>query len=286
MKEKQSALIIDDDAEISNLLGMVLSLVGYECDIANSAKDGLARLATYTPNLVMLDLQLESSLSGKDILYQIRGNPRLKNTLVIVVTGYPSLAESIVQLADYTITKPINTDNLESILSGLKTGQLVPRQDYFCDPVTGLYNAEFFLTRLQHAAERAKRRTEFIFAVCLIQVSVKPMSGNEPVDQPVYNSVLSDATQSLVHSLRPTDTVARLSNSKLATLHEELRSPDDMKVIVRRIQTILMPPFTINGQKYLLTAKIGTASNREDYHRVDELVVIAEHNLETHDLSS
>lgn len=282
--EKLNALIIDDDLEISNLLCMVLSLAEYECDFSSSAKDGLVKLATYTPDLVLLDLQLEPGLSGQDILYQIRSNPRLKNTLVIVVTGYPSLAEPISRLADYILTKPIDIDHLTSTLSDLQKEQTSSRQDYFRDPVTGLYNAEFYLSRLQHAAERAKRRTDFVFAVCLIQVGVKPLIGDDPVDQSVYNTILSDATQSLVHNLRPTDTIARLSNSKLATLHEELRTPDDLKIIVRRIQTILMPPFTVNNQKYLLPAKIGTASSKEAYQRVDELIVLAEHNLETHQI--
>jgi PleD family two-component response regulator len=278
---KPTALIIDDDVDISNLFNMVLNLVGYECETANSAKEGLGKLAVYTPGLVLLDMQLDTALGGQDILYQIRSNPRLKDTRVIVVTGHPSMITPVTHLADYCLTKPIDLDRFKKVLDDLKTCQPAPRQSYFCDPVTGMYNAEFYISRLELATERAKRRLGFIFAVCIIQVGVRHASKDEPVDREVFNMVLSDATQSLVHSLRPTDTVARLSNSKLATLHEELENPENIKVIIRRIQTILMPPFDVDGQKYILTSQIGKATNKDLYQQAGDLIALAEHDLET-----
>ena len=280
--EKPCALVIDDDIDLSKLFGIVLNLVGYECEIANSAIDGLGKLATCTPALVLLDMQLDTALGGQDILYQIRGNPRLKNTQVIVVTGHPAMATSIGHLANYTLTKPIDMDHLKTVLDGLKIPPPAPRQDYFCDPVTGMYNAEFYFARLKHATERAKRRVDFIFAICVIEVGVKRVAGSEPVDHQAFNAVLCDATQSLVQSLRPTDTVARLANSKLATLHEELVNPENINVIVRRIQTILMPPFDHEGTKYTLTARIGKATNKDPYREAGDLITLAEHDLETH----
>ena len=278
--DKLKALVIDDDVDIANLFGMVLDLVGYDCDIANSARDGLSRLAIYNPDLVLLDMQLDTALGGQDILYQIRANPRLSNTRVIVVTGYPSMAEPIASLVDFTLIKPIDIDKLKAVLLKLKSGVSASKPNYFCDPVTGMYNQDFFYTRLEHAIERAKRRTDFTFAVCLVLVNPEQTLSKHLDESIVFNTVLRDATQSLIHNLRPTDTVARLSHFKFATLHEELRRPQDVDVIANRIRTILTPPFRVENRNYTLSFRIGKATSADLYEKADELLALAERNIQ------
>ena len=102
----QNALVIDDDVDIANLFGMVLGLVGYDFEIANSARDALSMLATSTPDLILLDMALDTELGGQDILHQVRSNPRLKNTQVIAITGHPAMLEPVNDLVDLTMLKP------------------------------------------------------------------------------------------------------------------------------------------------------------------------------------
>jgi PleD family two-component response regulator len=278
--DRHKALVIDDDVDIANLFGMILNLAGYDCDIANSARDGLSRLAIYNPDLVLLDMQLDTTLGGQDILYQIRANPRLSNTRVIVVTGYPSMAEPIASQVDFTLIKPIDIDKLKAVLSKLKSSAPVAKPNYFCDPVTGMYNQDFFYTRLEHAVQRAKRRTDFIFAVCLVLVNPE-QTVSKNLDEPIiFNTILREATQSLVHNLRPTDTVARLSHFKFATLTEELKSPKDVDIIANRIRTILTPPFRVENRNYALSFKIGKATSADFYEKADEILTLAERNIQ------
>lgn len=277
--EKPKALVVDDDVDIANLFGMVLNLVGYECDITTSAREGLSRLAIYSPDLVLLDMQLDTALGGQDILYQIRANPRLSDTRVIVITGHPSMVEPVASLVDFTLIKPIDIDKLKAILSGLKKSEPAAKPNYFCDPVTGMYNQDFFYTRLGHAFERAKRRPDFIFGVCLVLVN-PDQSFSKNLDEPiVFNAVLREATQSLVQNVRPTDTVARLSHFKFATLHEELKKPEDIEVIINRIRTILTPPYRVENRSYTLSFRIGKATSKERYEKAEDLLVLAENNI-------
>ncbi|MBN1148714.1 MAG: response regulator, partial [Anaerolineales bacterium] len=196
--EKHAALIIDDDTEIANLLAVVLDMVGYECEITHSVKEALSSLAVSNPDLVLLDLRLGSAIGGEDILYQIRANPRLKDTQVIVITGHPSRAKKIAPLVDFILPKPIDIKQLKSIISGLDSSEPASKRDYFCDPVTGLYNKDFYYSRLEHAIERAKRRPDFIFAVCVINVRLGRFADSAPVEPTVFDTVLRDATQSLI----------------------------------------------------------------------------------------
>ena len=93
--DKQHVLIIDDDKDIAHLFQMVLNMVGFDCDVVHSAREGLSRLSLSIPDIILLDLRLGLEIGGEDILYQIRSNPRFKNTRVVVITGYPTLAEPI-----------------------------------------------------------------------------------------------------------------------------------------------------------------------------------------------
>jgi PleD family two-component response regulator len=253
----QSVLVIDDDVDIANLFGMVLGLVGYDYEIANSARDALSKLVTSTPDLILLDMALDTELGGQDILYQVRANPRLKNTQVIVITGHPLMLEPITNLADLTMLKPIDIDQLKAIAIRLKSNAQPAKREYFRDPVTGMYNQDFFFSRLELAIERARRRPEFIFAISVFTMSLN-----------------------LLQNLRPTDTAARLSYYKFATLHEELREPADVKIICNRIRTILTPPFRINDRKLSLLFHIGQATSRDDFKTAEDMLIIAEQNME------
>ncbi len=105
MMEKLHVLIIDDDKDTANFFSMVLSLVGFDCDIVNSAKQALSRIAVTQPDMILLDMRLGLEIGGEDILYQIRSNPRLDETRVIVITAYPAMAEPITNLADLNLAQ-------------------------------------------------------------------------------------------------------------------------------------------------------------------------------------
>jgi diguanylate cyclase (GGDEF)-like protein len=277
--EMQNVLVIDDDVDIANLFGMVLGLVGYEFEIANSARDALSRLATSTPDLILLDMALDTELGGQDILYQVRANPRLKNTQVIVITGHPSMLEPVTNLADLTMLKPIDVEQLKAIAIRLKADAQPVKHEYFRDPVTGMYNQDFFFSRLGLAIERAKRRSDFIFAVTVFTISLN-LPANLPFDPALFDRILREAASGLLQNLRPTDTIARLSYYKFASLHEELREPDDVKIICNRIRTILTPPFRINDRKISLLFHIGQATSKNNYQTAEDLLIMAEEDME------
>jgi diguanylate cyclase (GGDEF)-like protein len=274
-----TVLVIDDDADIANLFGMVFGLAGFECEVAHSAREALSRLAIRAPDLILLDMALETESGGQDVLYQVRSNPRLKNSQVVVINGDPSIGKPVSDLADIALLKPVHVEQLEMIATRLKTKVQTAKPEYFHDPVTGMYNKEFFNSRLELAIQRARRRPDFIFAIIIIVLTL-----DQPVEQPfdpaIFDKILREAADSLVHNMRPTDTAARLSYYKFATLHEELRDPTDVKIISNRIRSILTPSFRLNDRQVKLLFHIGQATNRDDYKTMEDLYKIAERDLE------
>jgi CheY-like chemotaxis protein len=112
-------LIIEDDKDTAGFFKTVLELVGLESEIILSAKEALDRLAFSAPDLILLDIRLGIEISGEDILYQIRSNPRFDKTRVVVITAYPRMAEPITELADLILVKPVEINQLKNLMQRL-----------------------------------------------------------------------------------------------------------------------------------------------------------------------
>jgi CheY-like chemotaxis protein len=79
-------LIIDDDKELRKVMTTVLSSA-YECREAGSKKEGFAALKTFTPDLVILDVMMESINAGFDAAREIKANKKFKNVKIMVITN-------------------------------------------------------------------------------------------------------------------------------------------------------------------------------------------------------
>jgi len=259
-------LIIEDDKDTAGFFKTVLELVGFECEIILSAKEALSTLAVSAPDLILLDIRLGVEISGEDILYQIRSNPRFDKTRVVIITGYPRLAEPIANLADLVLVKPIEIDQLKNLMQRLGSLDFKSKFQIYRDPVTELFNEEFFLTRLELAFERAKRRPDFLFGVIAIEVHLEaPSDGQAGPDATL--AILREISGRLKKFIRPTDAVARLSGWKFATLHEDLHEPEEIQSIVKRLSEKLTRPYEMNGKTYEVKFEFMPVMHSPQHHR-------------------
>lgn len=107
MEQKNTILIVEDDAYINNLLNTALRQAGYETIQAFSGTEArmIFQMDKAAFSLVLLDLMLPG-VPGEDVLAQIR---KRGNTPVIILTAKDGLDEKIGLLtngADDYITKP------------------------------------------------------------------------------------------------------------------------------------------------------------------------------------
>ena len=107
MEEKKTILIIEDDADISQLLYTALSKAGYDAVQAYSGTEGKMLLGMKEKRfaLILLDLMLPG-ISGEELLSFIRSD---RDIPVIVLTAKDELDDKISVLiggADDYITKP------------------------------------------------------------------------------------------------------------------------------------------------------------------------------------
>ncbi len=101
----ETILIVEDDANINELLREALSKEGYSCEQAFSGTEAKMLLEQKNYSVVLLDLMLPG-MTGEQVLTEIRSK---KNTPVIVLTAKDDMDEKIDLLksgADDYITKP------------------------------------------------------------------------------------------------------------------------------------------------------------------------------------
>lgn len=74
-------LIIDDDPDTRTLLQELLEYTGYETEIAKGVSEGIEKVRTYQPDLVLCDWYLKDG-SGGDVI------DRLPGIKIIVMTAH------------------------------------------------------------------------------------------------------------------------------------------------------------------------------------------------------
>lgn len=107
-----SIVLIEDDASQRRIMQHTLEKAGYKLHLADNAHDGLMRVRSINPRLVITDICLGES-NGLDLLSEIKSYR--KNTMVLVVTAYSSLEQAVdaIRLGafDY-LPKPFSSDQL------------------------------------------------------------------------------------------------------------------------------------------------------------------------------
>lgn len=104
-------LVIDDEKSIRKLLDLSLTAEGYNIEAAKTAKEGLAQLSNFRPDIVILDLGLPD-MAGSEVMKKIRERTA---TPVIVLTVKDSDLDKVSLLdagADDYLTKPFNVSEL------------------------------------------------------------------------------------------------------------------------------------------------------------------------------
>lgn len=108
-KKLGKVLIVDDEKDILDILKYNLSNHGYEVETAENGVDALAKMKTFKPELILLDIMMPHK-DGIQTCIEIRANKEYDNTIVIFLTALSDEKSEIRGLeigADDYIAKPI-----------------------------------------------------------------------------------------------------------------------------------------------------------------------------------
>ncbi len=111
---KVKVLVIDDEGAIRKLLQRGLTSYGYEVTVADNGRTGLDIAARQPPDILLLDVNLNSQPNGLEVCQDFR---QWSTTPVIMLTVRDEKQIKLAALnagADDYVTKPFDMDELEA----------------------------------------------------------------------------------------------------------------------------------------------------------------------------
>lgn len=116
MGTSKRILLVEDEADLAELVSYNLRRVGFEVDIARDGAAALRRAVDLPPDLVLLDLMIPQ-ISGIQVAKQLRTNPKTATVPIVMLTAKSEESDQISGLqvgADDYITKPFSMAVLQA----------------------------------------------------------------------------------------------------------------------------------------------------------------------------
>ncbi len=120
-------LLVDDDKDLVTTLAQAISMNDFEVVTAFSGTEGLKKILTEKPDLVIFDVMMETDTAGFEAVYQIRSKREgskyagVKDIPIIMLTAIDQVTNSrfslnadqnfLPNISDF-LTKPVDIDEL------------------------------------------------------------------------------------------------------------------------------------------------------------------------------
>ncbi len=111
MSDQKTILLIDDEIDLQQLVKIALKSKGYNIETANNGLEGLAKLETLKPDLIILDMNMPK-MGGLEFYQKISVNDKPKYP-VLVLTARANMEQLFREFnIDGFMAKPFEVDEL------------------------------------------------------------------------------------------------------------------------------------------------------------------------------
>lgn len=111
-------LLVDDNVDTTEALGMLLELEGHEVKTAQSGPDALSIVESFTPDVALIDITMPG-MDGLELAQLLRLRAQCALTKLVALTGYTDATSQLQcdeRLFDCHLTKPLSLDDLANVL--------------------------------------------------------------------------------------------------------------------------------------------------------------------------
>jgi CheY-like chemotaxis protein/two-component sensor histidine kinase len=115
---QRRVLVADDNRDAADSISMLLQMGGHEVTVAYDGQQALESIETLRPDVALLDIGMPG-LDGFEVARRVRLDIRMRNTLLIAVTGWGQASDKARALAagfDLHFTKPVEPATLIELL--------------------------------------------------------------------------------------------------------------------------------------------------------------------------
>ncbi len=85
---KNRVLLVDDDKDLVASMKVVLEANGFEVGTAHNGTEAMTALAAKRPDLIVLDVMMDSDTEGFSVAYKLEADPATRRIPVILLTGF------------------------------------------------------------------------------------------------------------------------------------------------------------------------------------------------------
>ncbi len=145
---KGRILVVEDDADISNMLRIYFTSQGYEVVAVMRGGEALERCRQQLPQVIVLDIMLPD-IDGYEVCTQLRTNLRTSHIPIIFLTQKDERSDRIAGLelgADDYITKPFD---IEELRLRVQNAQRRAERESLTNPTTGLPSGKLIEEQLR-----------------------------------------------------------------------------------------------------------------------------------------
>ena len=272
-------LLVDRDPSACRLIADLLDMISharFHVTWAHDLAEGRECLEQTNVDICLLDL----SLPNGESLELLRSASILWPALpVIALAELPTLGQDK-RAQSLGATALLDKDRLDPALLERTMRYAIHQRDMivnaarhaFLDDRTGLVSASLFRERLERALAFARRR-DHDAAVMIIDLDFR-----DDIDE--NSSIVDDAIRkiggTLTAELRETDSVARLSERRLALLVEGMINLDQTATVARKVMRRLRGPIEVDGHWLNVTPSAGVAIYPREGGNADMLMREAE----------
>jgi diguanylate cyclase (GGDEF)-like protein/PAS domain S-box-containing protein len=238
------------------------AMLGYNDEIGSSPEDWFSRI--HPDDRSRFDGALDSHLKGMTPHFEMEHRVRHRDGSYcwMLTRGIAVPNEK---------GEPLRMAGSQTDITQRKTTEQRLQHEAIHDVLTDLPNRALFMDLLARSLARAKRRSDYLFAVLFLDLDRFKLI-NDSLGHMIGDQLLIAMARRLERCLRPGDVVARLGGDEFTILLDDIHDMNDATRIADRIQTELKQPFQLGGQEVFTTASIGIALSASGYDFPEDLL--------------
>ncbi|MHC4942057.1 MAG: response regulator [Planctomycetota bacterium] len=132
----KKVLVVDDEDNTVRFLSVALEEAGYEPVGASNGKEGLEKIKSENPDLVILDVMMPKK-TGFSLFKQLRRDEKYKDLPVIMLTGVAEVLEDLDAESDDTLERPYDSlrESLRKTIKQMRDEGLVKPDQFIDKPI-------------------------------------------------------------------------------------------------------------------------------------------------------
>ncbi|WP_095129030.1 EAL domain-containing protein [Pseudomonas sp. Irchel s3h14] len=267
---KPVLLIVDDQVTDLKILGTAVRDLA-EVYVAKSGQEALEIARQCRPDVVLLDIEMPG-MNGFEVCRALKSDPELLDAAVIFVSSHTHTDNELRALecggVDF-IQKPLNIPVARAHIKAHIALRNEAKRLANHDALTGLPNRILLQDRTEQALQKARRNHSRVAMLLLDLDNFKVI--NDSMGHSVGDLVLQEVALRLSRSLRVVDTVSRQGGDEFILLLPEVIGFDAVGDFAERVLATISSPFSIQANRYDLSASIGISVFPEDSDDLESL---------------